>query len=101
MEPEEKPADNKYISKIRSIQAKLSRETPGNSKNNIGLFSLSNRSIAIMLRQITYLSLMNHEIDITVNISRDSFEIYDFYKAGDIIKAGEDATLKALGIDRR
>jgi len=101
MEPEEKPADNKYISKIRSIQAKLSRETPGNSKNNIGLFSLSNRSIAIMLRQITDLSLMNHEIDITVNISRDSFEIYDFYKAGDIIKAGEDATLKALGIDRR
>ena len=51
-----------------------------------------------MLRQIADLTLVNHQIDITVNISRDSFEIYDFYKAGEIIKAGENATLKALGL---
>jgi len=95
-EPEEKPADNKYIRKIRSIQAKLSKETPGSNKSSIGLFSLSNRSIGIMLRQITDLSLVNHKIDITINVSRESFEIYDFYKAGEIIREGENATLKAL-----
>jgi NTE family protein len=95
-EPEEKPADNKYIRKIRSIQAKLSKETPGNNKSSIGLFSLSNRSIAIMLRQITDLSLVNHKIDIMINVSRESFEIYDFYKAGEIIREGEIATLKVL-----
>jgi len=97
-EPEEKPADNKYLKKIRSIQAKLSKETPGNNKSSIGLLSLSNRSIGIMLRQITDLSLMNHKIDIIINISRDAYEIYDFYKAGEIIEAGENATMKALGL---
>jgi NTE family protein len=96
--PEEKPADNKYIRKIRSIQAKLAKEIPGNNKDSIGLLNLSNRSIGIMLRQIADLTLVNHQIDITINISRDSFEIYDFYKAVEIIKAGESATLKALGL---
>lgn len=100
-EPEEKPADNKYIRKIRSIQAKLSKETPGSNKSSIGLFSLSNRSIGIMLRQITDLSLVNHKIDITINVSRESFEIYDFYKAGEIIREGENATLKALRLIRQ
>lgn len=100
-EPEEKPADNKYIRKIRSIQAKLSTEKPGNNKSSIGLLSLSNRSIGIMLRQITDLSLLNHKIDITINVSRESFEIYDFYKAGEIIREGENATLKALSLIRQ
>jgi len=97
-EPEEKPSDNKYLRKIRSIQAKLAREIPGDNKENFGLLNLTNRSIGIMLRQITDLTLLNHQIDITVNISRNSFEIYDFYKAGEIIKAGEQATLTALGL---
>ncbi len=51
-----------------------------------------------MLRQIADLTLMNHQIDITINVSRESFEIYDFYKAGEIIKEGEIATLKALSL---
>jgi NTE family protein len=97
-EPEEKPDYNKYIRKIRSIQAKLAKEIPGGNKETFGLFNLSNRSIGIMLRQIADLTLVNHQIDITVNISRSSFEIYDFYKAGEIIKAGENATLKALSL---
>lgn len=97
-EPEEKPADNKYLSKIRNIQARLSKEIPKSYKDRIGLFNLTNRSIAIMLRQIADLTLVNHQIDITINVSRESFEIYDFYKAGEIIKEGENATLKALGL---
>ena len=95
--PEEKPADNKYIRKIRSIQAKLAKDIPRSNKHRIGLLNLSNRSIGIMLRQITDLTLVNHQIDIMVNISRESFETYDFYKAEEIIKAGENATLEALG----
>jgi len=97
-EPEEKPADSKYIRKIRSIQAKLAKEIPEKNKDSIGILNLSNRSIGIMLRQIIDLTLVNHQIDITVNISMESFEMYDFYKAGEIIKAGENATLKALGL---
>jgi NTE family protein len=97
---EEKPVDNKYLRKIRSIQTKLSGEIPENHKDRIGIFNLSNRSIGIMLRQIADLTLMNHQIDITINVSRESFEIYDFYKAGEIIKEGEIAALKALSLKR-
>jgi len=33
-----------------------------------------------------------------VRLSRDSFGIYDFYKAAKIISAGETATRRALGL---
>jgi len=93
---EERQPDNKYLRRIRDIQAKLSREVPKNKKEDISILSLSHRSIAIMLRQITALTLANYRIDIMVQVSRDAFGIFDFYKAGEIIKGGEAATLKAL-----
>jgi predicted acylesterase/phospholipase RssA len=97
----ERQPDNIYLRRIRNIQAKLGREIPKNKKEDIGIFSLSNRSISIMLKQITALTLENHQIDIMVQISRDAYGAIDFYKAGEIIKGGEAATLKALNTIRQ
>jgi NTE family protein len=95
---EERHTNNKYLRKIRNIHSKLGREIPKNHKDDIGILNLSNRSISIMLRQIADLTLADHQIDIMVQISREAYEGYDFYKAGEIIKEGETATLKALGL---
>ncbi|MGB8359107.1 MAG: patatin-like phospholipase family protein [Bacteroidales bacterium] len=97
----EKQPDNKYLRRIMNIQAKLGGEIPKNKHEDFGILSLSNRSIAIMLRQITSLTLANHQIDIMIQISREAFGVFDFYKAGEIIKGGEAATLKALGTVRQ
>ena len=50
-----------------------------------------------MLNQIGALTLANHHIDIMVQVSKESFGIYDFYKAAEIIREGEKQPLKALG----
>lgn len=90
--------DNKYLRKIRNIYSRPDKHIPKNKKDNIGLFNLNTRSISIMLNQIGALTLMNHQIDIMVRLSRDSYGIYDFYKAAEIIRTGEKATRLALGL---
>lgn len=90
--------DNKYLRKIKKIYSRPDKHIPKNKKDNIGLFNLNTRSISIMLNQIGALTLKNHQVDIMVRLSRDSYGIYDFYKAAKIISAGEKATRLALGL---
>lgn len=90
--------DNKYLRKIKNIYSRHDKHIPKNRKDNIGLFNLNTRSISIMLNQIGTLTLKNHQVDIMVRLSRDSYGIYDFYKATQIISAGEKATRLALDL---
>ncbi len=92
----EKSLDNKLLKQIRLIQSKLSKDIPRSKQDDIGIFNLTNRSISIMLNQIALLTVGNHRIDIMVNISKEAFGTYDFYKAKDIIHEGEEAALRAL-----
>lgn len=88
--------DNKYLRQIKLIQKKLSNTIPRNKKDDIGMFNLMNKSIALMLHQISTLTLEHNRPDLLISLSRESFGIYDFYKAKDIIQAGQLATQKAL-----
>ncbi len=90
--------DNKYLRKIKKIYSRHDKHIPKNKKDDIGLFNLNTRSISIMLNQIAALTLKNYQIDIMIRLSRDSYGIYDFYKAAEIISAGEKATRMALGL---
>jgi len=95
---EEEVEDNRYMKIIKSLRSKTDKQIPKNKKDDIGLFNLNTRSISIMLNQIASLTLQHHSIDIMVHISRESYSTYDFYKASEIISAGEKATRKALGL---
>ncbi len=88
--------DNKYLRQIKLIQKKLSNTIPRNKKDDIGMFNLMNKSIALMLHQISTLTLEHNKPDLLISLSRESFGIYDFYKAKDIIKAGQLATQEAI-----
>jgi len=92
----EKTLDNKYLKQIRLIQSKISKDIPRSKQDDIGIFNLTNRCISIMLNQIALLTVGNHRIDIMVNISKEAFGTYDFYKAREIIHEGEEAALRAL-----
>jgi NTE family protein len=85
-----------YLRKIRKINAHADKHIPKNEKDDIGLFNLNNRSISIMLNQIAALTLMDHKVDIMIQISQDSYGTYDFYKAGEIIREGERAALEVI-----
>lgn len=97
---EEESWGKSYLRRIRKINAHAGKHIPRNEKDDIGLFNLNNRSISIMLNQIAALTLMDHKVDIMIQISKDSYGTYDFYKAGEIIREGERATLEVAGPDR-
>lgn len=97
---EEESWGKSYLRRIRKINAHAGKHIPKNEKDDIGLFNLNNRSISIMLNQIAALTLMDHKVDIMIQISKDSYGTYDFYKAGEIIREGERATLEVAGPDR-
>lgn len=94
---EEEARGNVYLSRVRKINDHATRHIPEDKKDDIGLFNLNNRSISIMLNQIAALTLMNHKVDIMIQISKESFGTYDFYKAGEIISEGERAALEVVG----
>jgi NTE family protein len=84
------------LKKIEMIQYKLSHLIPTHKNENISIFNLTNRSISTMIRRISELSMEKHQPDLLINISKESFSLYDFYKAKEIIEEGEIATLNAL-----
>ena len=87
-----------YLRRIRNINAHADRHIPKNKKDDIGILNLNHRSISIMLNQIASLTLMNNHVDIMVQVSKESYGIFDFYKAAEIIREGEHATALALGV---
>jgi len=95
-ESKETRNDSEFLKRIRKIRSKSDRHIPENVKDEIGIFNLNNRSISIMLNQIASLTLKNYKVDIMIELSRDSYGTYDFYKAGEIISSGEKAALLAL-----
>jgi len=95
-EPEQKPY-GQYAELIESIKEKLNRLMPDKKNHDdISILNLSNKSIGTMMRRISELTLEKHKPDILISISRQSFSTYDFYKAREIIREGEEATLETL-----
>ncbi len=90
------PVGKGYLKMIRNINARAGKHIPQHKKDDIGIFNLNNRSISIMLNQIASLTLMDSRVDIMVSVAKDSYGTYDFYKAAEIIREGERATLLAL-----
>lgn len=100
MEPPEEPEEKGILRMIRSINDRTGKHIPKNKKDHIGLFNLNNRSISIMLNQITALTLRNYQVDLMVSISRESYGTYDFYRAAEIIREGREGNLRSAGRTR-
>jgi NTE family protein len=92
----EPTSDSKHLEHIKIIKEKLSKFIPVRNDDDIGIFNLSNRSIGTMMRKISELTLEKQQPDLLISISKESYSTYDFYKAKEIIKEGEEATLNAL-----
>ena len=88
--------DNKYSEQIKLIKEKLSNLIPTKKTEDIGIFNLTNKSISTMMRKISDLTLEKDKPDLLINISKESFGTYDFYRAKEIIKEGEEAARNAL-----
>jgi len=88
--------DKKFLKKLRLFNKKHDKTIPVDPMDKIGMFNLTNRSLSLMVNRISTLTMERCDADLLINISKESFGTYDFYKAKDIIAEGERATEEAL-----
>ena len=88
--------EKRYSKYINTVINKLNYFIPKHETDKLGYFSLLNKTMGLMLHQISLMTLEKYQPDILINISRDSFGTYDFYKSEKLIKAGSNATIEAI-----
>ncbi len=88
--------EKKYSKYINSIINKLNYFIPKHETDKLGYFNLLNKTTGLMLHQISLMTLEKYQPDILINISKDSFGTYDFYKSKKLIKVGKNATIQAI-----
>ena len=94
--PENIHEEKKYSMYINSVINKLNYFIPKHDTDKLGYFNLLNKATGLMLHQISLMTLEKYQPDILINISKDSFGTYDFYKSQQLIEAGRNATIESI-----
>jgi NTE family protein len=87
---------NKYSGQLNLMKEKLSNIIPAAKPDDLSIFNLFSKSIGTMISKISDLTLEKYKPDLLIRISRESYSLYDFHKAKEIISEGEKATAEAL-----
>ena len=85
-----------YQSLLKKFNISLDKLISNDKKNKLGYFDIMNNSFEIMREQLVKLSLENNPPDILIETPRDICNIYDFYKADELIEMGHKATIKSI-----
>lgn len=89
--------DTKNQSKyLKTIHKRINQIIPKNNKDNVGYFNLINRTSSLMLHRISELTLEQYQPDIMINVSRQVFGTFDFYKSEEIIETGRSVANIAI-----
>lgn len=85
--------DDKELSKIKNTIIKFKKSA---SKNSIGYYNLLNRTSSAMIHKIAELKIQIAKPDIVIEIPHDSAKTFDFFKADELIKMGENIAEETL-----
>jgi NTE family protein len=78
----------KYLSYFNGIHKKNGTSVLKSKPEHLGYFDLMSKSLNLMIHQMSALTIELYKPDIVINISKDSFGIYDFHKTAEIIEEG-------------
>lgn len=85
-----------YQNTINKFNKNLSELFSGNKNNDLSYFDIMNVSFEIMRNEMVKFSLKNNPPDILIETSRYSCNVYDFYKADELIEMGCKATIISI-----
>ncbi len=91
-----KKLNNKELTLFSLIKEKGMSFLLKTNNEQFNFYTLLSLSASIMIQQVSRLTIELYKPDILIDIPMDSFGPFQFYKANEIIKAGEIATNKAL-----
>lgn len=69
---------------------------PGKRKRNVNPYQLLTRSSRLMMQEITRNELAQYPPDLLISMCGNDFEMMEFFRADDIIRAGREAARTAL-----
>ena len=85
-----------YLKRIKEFQSKLYKNLPMGKGDEMGYFDLINKTINLLIHQISKMTIEKYPPDILVNISRNSCGTFDFYKAEELVEIGRHAAVNSL-----
>jgi NTE family protein len=96
--PKKKKDERKsfYQIAINKFNKNLSESISENKNKDLSYFDIMNVSFEIMRDEMAKHSLQNNPPDILIETSRHSSNVYDFYKADELIEIGHKATIKSI-----
>lgn len=85
-----------YQSAIDKFNKNLSELFSDDKKDDLSYFDIMNVSFEIMRNEMVKYTLENNPADILIETSRSSCDIYDFYKADELMEMGREAAKKSI-----
>ncbi len=85
-----------YQSTINKFSKQLSELFSDNKNNDLSYFDIMSTSFELMRNEMVKFSIRDNPPDILIETSRDSCNIYDFYKADELIEIGHKATMLSI-----
>jgi len=93
---EKKKKERKLPEALTQFLEKAEKLLPRNKHDRIGTFNITNKSINLMINQISDLTLQLTPPDIQIDFPIDCYGTFDFYKAAEIIEYGDKMAEKAI-----
>lgn len=85
-----------YKKKIISYRKKLNRILPKGKKENLNYFTLLNKSTNILAHNLSMMNIGKYNPDIVINVSNQSANTFDFFKAEELIEVGKIASKSSI-----
>lgn len=84
-------SQNYFYKKYNDYVNSISKLITSGDKNSLGYFSLLNATTFAMVHKLSKLTIDKHQPDITINIPTNAANTFDFHKATELIKLGENS----------
>ena len=85
-----------YLKRIKKFQNQLNKINPKAKNEKLGYFNLMNNTVGLLTYQISKMMIEKYPPNILINISRKSCDIFDFYKAEELVEIGRHAAIRSL-----
>jgi len=98
----QKRAYQKKIDEFQAyVQKKILHHPPSvrtvqSHEENMGYFNLIDKTISLMTDHMAKLSMRDCKPDLLIEVSHDTCGTFDFYKAGELLEMGREATRNCL-----
>lgn len=94
-------SDKRFSKYVHLLTHKFNSLMPKNEKDKLGYFNILNKTTNLMVHQLSLMAIEKGKPDVMVNVPHESFGVFDFYKADEIIQVGRERAKQALNVFER